>query len=352
MPAIEEGIVLQLPQIDEYITSIKQNINADLPAFDYQVPEDCSPDQFDSTTDFEDSYMTRMVRGYVNDTITHFDATIDKAMRRVATELRKLDDNATQREVESICFFCVYSAWDAYFVPAVDRLAERNVDRLYSHFRKDTTPFDQGVQLSGETRGVSFFDVPAAVFDLLDTRAIEFLVNMDRFWLGKFISDPDTEKRVVTWMRNKMEQGGIPVGRKSPLIDEFIAEFATEMKNERWKVRRIIETTANRTRNMGNLFYMNQAQVKHFEVIELMDNKTCQYCKHMNKKRFDIPTTVDQFSELVKGGFDQVSSITPFATTIKITEFTAMDARALAAKGIKVPPFHPHCRGRMIAVFN
>lgn len=331
--------------------AFKKHFGIDLPAFDYQVPDDCDPD-FSTTTDFDNAYMTRMVRGYVNDVNSFYDVTMDRAARRAGVELKKMDDTATEKQVQAILMFFVYSEWDSFFTSKVDTLSQKNIDRLYAHFRKDKTPFNQGVQLTGETKGISFFDVPAAVFDLLDTRAIEFLIGIDRLWLGKFITDPDTENRVVTWMRTKMEQGGIPVGRKSYLIDEFINEFANEMKNERWKIRRIIETTANRTRNMGNLFYMNQAQVKIFEVVELMDNKTCLYCKHMNKKRFDIPTTVDQFSNMINSDYDKISTISPFATTIKLNEFTAMDARALAAKGIKVPPFHPHCRGRMIAVFN
>jgi hypothetical protein len=119
---------------------------------------------------------------------------------------------------------------------------------------------------------------------------------------------------------------------------------------ERWKIRRIIETTVNRARAYASVNYISQAKISEYEVAEVGDAKTCAYCQHMDGQIMEVKNTVEALDTMTDKGVASVGEYMPFATTMKIEEFKQLGAADLQAAGFHTPAYHPHCRGRIVAL--
>lgn len=329
---------------------IKKKLNSGLPEFDYFVPEQSSPLSLITVGDFPDPRIRAFLSAYLTEADDQFKKAVEKSYRPIRAELAQLPDAASLQTVQAAFMYGLYSSMERNFADPIQSIVEDNIEPIYSFYRKDKSVFEDGVGF-GRAR-TSLFIIPDALFDLVDARAIQFLEDIDRMYLGKFITDADTERRILRWLQEKFEKGDVPIGRNSTLIAEFMQEFGSVVMHESWKIRRIIETTVNRSRNIGNVFYLNQAKIVTYEIIEVMDDKTCGWCRHMNAKRFDVKQTVDQYEDLFNKGVEKTPQVTPFATKFKLDEFVKMDSKLLRANGVTLPSFHPLCRGRVVAFFK
>ena len=194
------------------------------------------------------------------------------------------------------------------------------------------------------------FEIPESVFTMLDARALEYLQSLDQIWLGKFITDEDTLKRITRWIEKEMVGKNLTLGRDGEAVKSFVDRFIDEVKLESWKIRRIIETTANKVRNTANLMYINQAKVEKYEVVEVLDKRTCGWCRHMHGKIFSVSTTLRKLENATNRPQSEIASVTPFATTVNLEDFTNLSAIELQTMGHDVPSFHAHCRGRVVGV--
>lgn len=328
------------------IRELKKKFRIDLPIFNYFVPDECNPINF--TGHFHDKKLDAFTKKYVTAVEKQFKHAVDGAADPIAREFGRLSVDATLIQVQAALVYGLLEQWELNFMTPAEAIVEENIPDIYSFYRTDKSVFEDGEGFSRQ----SFFVVPDAVFELVDYRAIEFLETIDKIYLGKFITDPDTEARILKWIKEKFESGHVPIGKNSSLISEFILEFSDVVMLESWKIRRIIDTTVNRSRNTGHVMYLDQAMIVEYEVVEVMDDITCSWCRHMNRKKFLVKETVDRINKLFNVGMDKLPQYSPFATTIKIDEFVKLSPKAIQAKGIDIPAYHPHCRGRIIAHFK
>lgn len=330
------------------IEELKKKLKASLPEFNYYVPEECSPLSLVKSSDFHDKKLNKFLKTYLTAVNKQFVEAIDNAKPSIERELNRLSVDASLSQVQGAVIYGLFSKWDYNFIDPTTSIVQDNIPAIYSYFRKDKSVFKPEEGFSRE----SLFVIPDAIFELHDYRAIELLESIDRIYLGKFITDADTEKRFMKWIKEKFESGDVPIGKNSSLISEFISQFADTVALEAWKIRRIIETTVNRTRNTGHVFYLNQAQIIEYEVVEVMDDITCSWCKHMNSKKFSVKQSVDKYQKLFDNGVQSLPEFSPFATSIKLDEFVKMDAKSLQSAGIDIPSYHCHCRGRIVAHYQ
>lgn len=329
------------------IRELKKKFQIDLPVFDYFVPDECGSLNLDAGH-FHDKQLDKFTAKYLKAVEKQYTFAIKEAKQSMTRELNKLSVDATLAQVEAALVYGLIEQWEFNFMAPVEAIVEDNIPDIYTFYRQDKSIFAEPDELSKQ----SFFVVPEAVFELLDYRAIEFLESLDKIYLGKFITDPDTEARIIRWIKEKFEAGNVPIGKNSALISEFIREFSDVVALESWKIRRIIDTTVNRSRNTGHVMYLDQALIVEYQVIEVMDDRTCGWCKHMNRKTFVVKETVEKFKNIMNGGMDRLPELSPFATTIKQDVFVKMSGKELKAKGIDIPAYHPHCRGRIIGHFK
>ena len=340
---------------------------------------------------FDNPTMQKFANDYFNQSFSKYQKGNKKITASVENVIGKMDNSIPLVQVQDRVYLEILINWDEQYLNKQIAVTENNVDRIYSHYRKDKTIFPNITQESNSKAkcsecdhefdylkinesGMGYvncpecknavtqkdiytkqsfasdFEIPEAVFDLDDFRAIEFAESFDTTYLGKFITDEDTRRKIYNHIEQGYINGDLPFGNNPGHIKQFQKDFKSMLDLQGWKIRRIIDTSVNNIRNDANIFYINQAKVDKYEIIEINDNLTCDYCKHMNGLEFQTETTVTKINNKVNTSPDNINEVSPFATSIKIDEFQQLDSQQLSSKGIQQPSYHPHCRGRVVAV--
>lgn len=325
---------------DMLITDFIREIQGNSPAFDYRVPEGClappllkSVEQFDH---FGDSFMDKFARKYVKSVYARFRKALSSIADSIKLSLGKLPSVAPPSEVVQVVLYEMYSKWPGLFARPIESQVNQMVKDIYRHYKTDKTVFGS-------------LKRPAPSLSLHDYRAMDYMKDVDMMYLGRFITDPDTRKRVTRWIEDWYAKEDAPIGKNKQAINLFSKDFEETLSLEGWKIRRIIDTSVNKMRNYAHVSYLHDGKVESFEVAEVMDQITCDHCQHMDGKTFSVQKAFDKTKKVIEAGTDEVQKYSPFATDRKLEDFKLMDSEALQDAGFDTPPYHPHCRGRITA---
>ena len=190
------------------------------------------------------------------------------------------------------------------------------------------------------------------MFGVLDTRVIDYYKNSDSLYLGKFITDEDTQKRLVEFIKSEYLAKNLPIGKdvKSAGMQLFRDKFEGLLEGEEWKMSRIISTTVNTMRNTAAVMYMSDASVERFEIRGINDSLQCAWCGELQGKQFTVAKAVENINSLVSSSPTNVASVKPFITS----EYTPEELRGLTQETLDtmglVVPAHCNCRDTIIAV--
>jgi len=296
--------------------------------------------------DLHDDFLTKQENKYNKEIEAAYSKAVSKAVSALEKELNNSNRPYTESQMTDLILVNLYKDWDKNFSQEIDPIIKKYVSSTYEHYRKDKSIFKS--TKTGKSQN-SFFTAPDGMFSLPDFRTVDYLERSDDFYLGKFIADKDTRTRIIKWVNAYYIENGNPIGKDENLITEFLKEFKELADLESYKIRRITETTLNKSRNYASVMYIEQAKVAKFEIVEVSDQKTCEWCAHMNGKTFEVATAVSLIKEVVASPVEDVPDKTPFATSIKIDDFKKLDSSELEKLGIMTPPYHGHCRGRIVA---
>lgn len=198
------------------------------------------------------------------------------------------------------------------------------VDRVYMNFR--------GMPLSLSFGGP-------------DARAIDFLGKLDHFYTSSWFKNPDAQSVMRNFITDRyLEKGGGLFGRGGK---ENIAEFRNLLGQkaadlEDWQIRRIVDTSVQRTRNWAGVMQMHEARIEELEVYEPLQD--CAFCASMNGKVVSVEVayrkmesqmdmTPDEYEVDLRRGVSGLGNTDRVEKTIEA--------------GL-LPPYHPHCRGMVI----
>lgn len=312
--------------------------------FPYECPGGCSH-KYNFVSDFQDARLDKISSRYNNAIDKKFSIAIERSLSGIKKDISLLPEIATEQRLENVVISNLLKDWDKNFINRIDNDIKKNVSEAYNIFRKDEKVFKDAAGFNKSKE--SFFDIPESSLNLLDFRTIQYLEDLDRVYLGKFITDADTINRIKKFI-SKAYLSDNPLNSEEAL-DRFVEKFGEHVENERWKARRIIETTLNKSRNYANIMYINQAEITSFEIVEIVDQLTCDWCAHVDGMKFDVALEVQKIKDLTTGEIKDVAAKSPFATTIPIDQFTKMDAATIQSQNTGVPPNHGHCRGRLVA---
>jgi len=300
--------------------------------------------------DFKDATMQHYADTYFADSYSLFVKAVRAITDKIVHVLSTKEKRMTVDSVSAIVYLEILRGWDHLYHAKQLKVTETNVDKVYSHYRKDKRIFTKDASISAEKIMFKDTPIPEALFDMNDYRAIEHAIRFDNMYLGKLITDPDTKKKIYKMLRERYIEGSVPFGNNPGWVADFKSKFSDLLQAESWKIRRIIDTSVSGLRNDANVKYMSQARVMKFEVVEAVDENTCEYCQALNGMTFDVPTAVQKIVGKMGANSEDINTIAPFATSIPLDEFKSMSASAISNSGIQQPPYHPHCRGRIIAV--
>lgn len=193
-------------------------------------------------------------------------------------------------------------------------------------------------------------NMPRVNFSLSDRRAMQFLANSDQVYLGKFINGEELKKDVIDYIRTAYLENGNAIGNSPKELNAFMAAFREQLQLSRWKVRQIIDTTVSRARVFGQVNGLRAAGARTFEIAGPDDNKTCDFCREMLGRVFDVHTEIRDLDRLLQVGPEALATVKPFLKgNISLEDLKNTGDDALQAAGFAAPPYHPSCRHRLVA---
>lgn len=325
--------------IDIYLKAYRKN-----PQYNYEIPEGCESGADLEVSDFNDPILNEFSSAYQKTIEEIYYEATSKVTKRVKKKGKDWNETTTETKVKDDVLTALLETWQPSFVSKIGRVIPKFVEPVYSHYRKDDSIF-----LDCSDKGMSFEDdvVPEGIFEQVDYRTMEFLEESDQQYLGQFITDEDTIKRINSFIDEAFEEGTGVFGN-SDTLNNFVREFNNKLNLEVWKIRRIIETTMSTSRSFASIQYMGQADTDTYEVAEVLDTRTCRYCQHLDGKVFSVDSSIDMIGRVVSNDSGEIANYKPFATVEKINNFEQLTNAQLQSRGFTTPPFHPHCRGRVI----
>ncbi len=316
-----------------------------LPEFDYSLPKEYDSYEFGGTA-WGDATMQKFADTYILAIQKKYKEAVGKTTKGVGAVLADLPKNATQAEWREAVESEMAKIMKKEFEGRIPKICNPTVKSIYDYYRKDKTIFPKK-----QEAGNSFAKFPpTANLDLNDKRAIEWLQKHDITFLSKFIRDVDTVNRILAFINEFYLEQGEAIGDNTRVLAEFINRFGEVLNGEIWKIRRVLDTSVNKIRSYANVAYMHQANVADFKIVEVMDRITCPHCKNMNGRTFSVTTEKEKIEKVTKGELTDIAKLSPFVTTLPVADLEKLTDKELQAKGVGATPFHPSCRGTLVAV--
>lgn len=315
---------------------------------EYVYESDCKcgskHDKFALSASF-DKEASQLIEQYFGDVTEAYDKSAERMSKIVAAELAKLGEGATDDQVVNTIKYQLFKNWGLVFTAKQTSIIAKYIQAIYRMLRTDVGVFENWANFDPK-------NPPKAVFGVMDYRVIEYYQKSDSLYMGKFITDKDTQTALTKFIKEKYIEGGLPIGKTdAKSVALFRREFENLLKGEEWKLQRIINTTVNKMRNSANVLYMADANVTTYEILGVRDSLQCDWCKGMQGKQFTVTLAKNNVANFVNGSPEYVASLAPFLTK----KFTAEEAKNTEASelqqlGYDLPPYHPNCRDVVKAV--
>lgn len=182
-----------------------------------------------------------------------------------------------------------------------------------------------------------------------DIRSINFLGKLDHFYTSSYFKNPDAQSVMRNFIRERyLEKGGGLFGRGNAAdVAEFrnlLGQKAADLED--WQVRRIVDTSVQRTRNWASVNMMHAGAVEQIEVYE--PTRDCPFCASMNGKIISVSVAYKNMERQMNMTPDEYENDLRQANAEMNRAAQSIDRADYAAATGTLPPYHPHCRGMVI----
>lgn len=102
--------------------------------------------------------------------------------------------------------------------------------------------------------------------------------------------------------------------------------------------------------------FLSEAQARgvvRYQVSEVLDGATCQFCRRIHGRVFDVKPAAERLNRLLRTlDPKELAQAAPFPKQDKksLAAFDKMNKKQMEAQGFNSPPYHPFCRGILVKV--
>lgn len=244
----------------------------------------------------------------------------ESAMKEIEAWLRSLDSPPPVDEFTSHIHGILGDAYSAIDTPVIaDTIAE-----IYT------------LHNAAEALGVK------TAFGGSDLRAINFLSDLDNYYVSKWIQNPDAVSAIKDFLTQQYHEGGANIfGRtEAESIQKFRDLFGQKLTDlSDMQVQRIIDTSVQRTRNWASVSQMHKAGITEIEIVE--PTHECDFCSEMNGKVISVGSAHSRMQAQMNMSAEE------YEADLKDNVPTVSNAQDFVDGGL-LPPYHPHCHGKVI----
>lgn len=319
--------------------------------FDYGHVHGTSSEMLNSLEDTKfGKLIAKYIELYLSEINNKYSESLDDIILTIGEKLLSLTEYATEQQAIDLVVSEFRVIWPELFTKNNQAVIDKWVVEAYKAFRKDVTMFE------------GLDEIPKSTFNLFDYRAMDYHAQSDKFYLGKFINDPDTNKKITLYIKENYLNGTLPIGRNSNALDKFRNEFKDVLVGEDYKIERIISTTVNKMRNTAAVNSMYEAGVTQYEIVGVKDRLQCPYCRAMQGKTFSVVKEKERLNSYIASDPTK-AEVSPFLTSVfrknrgeSLEDFEErirmMDAAEFENNNVAAPPYHPFCRDVAVAVIK
>lgn len=182
-----------------------------------------------------------------------------------------------------------------------------------------------------------------------DVRAMNFLARLDTFYTSAWFKNPDAQNVMRNFIQERyLDKGAGLFGRGTAqdfaAFRDALGQKAADLEN--WQIRRIVDTSVQRTRNWASLGRLQEGGVTELEVYE--PTQDCAFCASMNGKVISVATAYAVMERQAGMTPDEYEADLRETNLAMNRTAQAMDRADYAADAGLVPPYHPNCRGTVI----
>jgi phage gp29-like protein len=175
-----------------------------------------------------------------------------------------------------------------------------------------------------------------------DARSVAFLADVDRMFFSKFVKNPEAEAAITDFLNERYLKGGEGLfGRGNPEtiaeLKDLLSQKMTDVSGS--QVNRIVDTSVQRIRNWAHISRLSDAAVPEVEVYE--PTQDCPFCVAVHGKVVRVEAAAAKMSEY------RDMDPADYAEHLKQNPALSENVLDFVARG-ELPPYHPHCHGRVI----
>lgn len=191
------------------------------------------------------------------------------------------------------------------------------------------------------------------LFDEPHKSALDWLVEHDRFWIGKVFPSHLRESFKDTIIEG-LEEG---LGRKEIARNLRAFTFGTrEVPGKIELYNRVASASVNRARNWGSLFSMEEAAIETYIWRVVGDERTCGRCYFLDGREFRVAKMMSRVRMALDGSPGDIESIAPWPSHDRARDDYYISTPAgkeylrgkptswLEDNGVGCPPAHASCR--------
>lgn len=269
----------------------------------------------EGSVDWQEEYFTRI--------LPLFEGVTDMALNNVSLWINSLDRVPPVEEFN----LQVERILQSEFEKINPLVAERFVDEMYN-FHLASSRLAPGIDIS---------------FGGADLRAVNTLAAKDNLVLSKFLRNPGTQSTLRSFIKNEYLEGSGTLfsGDNSEAIRKLRRNLKGKLKDvTNNELTRIIETSVQRIRNRAHLQQLDIIGSTYLEVIE--PTRECEFCQFMHKKKIKVSSAVERASFL--DGLSEREFLNQFK--MQQNKPDVINGNDFISRGL-LPPYHPHCHGRV-----
>ena len=177
-----------------------------------------------------------------------------------------------------------------------------------------------------------------------DVRTVDFLSKLDSWYLSKYIQNDDAVSVVTDFLKEQYIEGGANIF--GGLYDEAMQNFMDLLEQklidvDDWQAQRIADTAVQRARNWAHVSQMNDAGITEIVVYE--PTRDCAFCQAIDGTVIGVEKAYSTMQDL-----SQMSPEDYQAYLSNPDNQPRLDNMQSMVDSGMLPPYHPHCRGRII----
>ncbi len=179
-----------------------------------------------------------------------------------------------------------------------------------------------------------------------DLRAMDFIQNLDGMYVSRWVQNPDAVANVKDFLtQHYFENGADLFGRTSPeSIQKFRDLFGQRLGElSDAQIQRIIDTSVQRTRNWAATNQLHRAGVQEIKIVE--PTGECDFCSKMNGRTLNVATAYKLMQDHMAMTPDKYDAF--LKQNAQDNPPTVANCQNYVDQGM-LPPYHPHCHGRVI----